>query len=51
MDKNAKYEDNLIMPILTYSQIVNLPILRQFYTLAWRLFGVNIAIISPETTI
>jgi AraC-like DNA-binding protein len=36
------------MPILTYSQIVNLPILRQFYTLAWRLFGVNIAIISPD---
>jgi AraC-like DNA-binding protein len=36
------------MPMLSYDQIVNLPILRQFYHLAWRLFGVNIAIISPD---
>jgi AraC-like DNA-binding protein/ligand-binding sensor protein len=36
------------MSMLTYDQIVNLSILRQFYQLAWRLFGVNIAIISPD---
>jgi len=34
--------------LLTYDQIVNLAVLRQFYQLAWRLFGVNIAIISPD---
>ena len=36
------------MSLLSYDQIVNLAILRQFYHLAWRLFGVNIAIISPD---
>jgi AraC-like DNA-binding protein len=38
------------MALLTYDQIINLPIVRQFYYLAWRLFGVNIAMISPERT-
>jgi len=36
------------MTILSYEQIISLPIVRQFYYLAWRLFGVNIAIISPD---
>jgi AraC-like DNA-binding protein len=36
------------MPVLTYDQISTLPILRQFYFLVWRLFGVNIAILSPD---
>ena len=36
------------MPTLTYDQIADLSILRQFYFLVWRLFGVNIAIISPD---
>jgi AraC-like DNA-binding protein len=36
------------MAIFSYDQIINLPIVRQFYYLAWRLFGVNIAIISPD---
>lgn len=36
------------MSILSYEQIVSLAIVRQFYYLAWRLFGVNIAIISPD---
>jgi AraC-like DNA-binding protein len=36
------------MPILSYDQIANLSILRQFYYLAWRLVGVNIALISPD---
>jgi ligand-binding sensor protein len=36
------------MPLLTYDQIANLAILRQFYYLVWRLFGVNIALVSPE---
>jgi AraC-like DNA-binding protein len=36
------------MPTLTYDQIAELSILRQFYFLVWRLFGVNIAIISPD---
>jgi AraC-like DNA-binding protein/ligand-binding sensor protein len=36
------------MSLITYDQIVNLSILREFYYLAWRLFGVNIAVISPD---
>lgn len=36
------------MAILTYDQIANLEILQQFYFLVWRLFGVNIAIASPD---
>jgi AraC-like DNA-binding protein/ligand-binding sensor protein len=36
------------MSILSYDQIINLSIVQQFYYLAWRLFGVNIAIISPD---
>jgi AraC-like DNA-binding protein len=36
------------MPVLTYGQISALPILRQFYFMVWRLFGVNIAILSPD---
>jgi AraC-like DNA-binding protein len=36
------------MPVLSYDQISALPILRQFYFLVWRLFGVNIAILSPD---
>ena len=36
------------MPVLSYEQISALPILRQFYFLVWRLFGVNIAILSPD---
>jgi AraC-like DNA-binding protein len=36
------------MPILSYEHIACLPILRQFYFLVWRLFGVNIAILSPD---
>ena len=36
------------MPDLSYEQISALPILRQFYFLVWRLFGVNIAILSPD---
>ena len=36
------------MSLFSYDQIVNLAILRQFYHLAWRLFGVTIAIISPD---
>jgi len=36
------------MPTLTYDQIASLSILWQFYFLVWRLFGVNIAIISPD---
>ena len=36
------------MPVLSYNQISALPILRQFYFLVWRLFGVNIAILSPD---
>jgi len=36
--------------MLSYDQIVNLTIVRQFYYLAWRLFGVSIAIISPDRT-
>ena len=36
------------MSVLSYDQISTLPILRQFYFLVWRLFGVNIAILSPD---
>jgi len=36
------------MPVLSYDQISGLPILRQFYFLVWRLFSVNIAILSPD---
>jgi AraC-like DNA-binding protein len=36
------------MPLLSYDQIINLAIVKQFYYLAWRLFNVNIAIISPD---
>ena len=36
------------MPVISYDQISALPILRQFYFLVWRLFGVNIAILSPD---
>jgi AraC-like DNA-binding protein/ligand-binding sensor protein len=36
------------MSILSYDQIINLSVVQQFYYLAWRLFGVNIAIISPD---
>jgi AraC-like DNA-binding protein len=48
MDKSAGCVHNRSMPILTYDQIANLSILRQFYYLAWRLVGVNIALISPD---
>ena len=36
------------MPLLSFDQIENLPVLRQFYFLVWRLFGVNIALVSPD---
>ncbi len=50
MDKLSKYVHNRVMPVLTFDQISTLPILRQFYFLVWRLFGVNIAILSPDGT-
>lgn len=36
------------MAYLTFDQIANLATFRQFYYLAWRLMGVNIALISPD---
>ena len=36
------------MAYLTFDQIANLATFRQFYFLAWRLMGVNIALISPD---
>src|SRR3569833_3248078 len=36
------------MSAITYDQIAGLPVLRRFYHLAWKLFGVNIALVSPE---
>jgi AraC-like DNA-binding protein len=36
------------MALLTFETIANLTIIQQFYYLAWRLFGVNIALISPD---
>jgi len=36
------------MSILSFDQIAKLTTFHQFYYLAWRLFGVNIAIISPD---
>jgi len=36
------------MAEVTYAHLVELPLLREFYRLAWRLFGVNVAIISPD---
>ncbi len=36
------------MTALSFDQITNLAILRQFYFLAWRLIGVNIALVSPD---
>jgi ligand-binding sensor protein len=38
------------MSLLTFDTIANLSIIQQFYYLAWRLFGVNIALISPDFT-
>lgn len=34
--------------MLSYDQIAGLSILKQFYFLVWRLFGVNIALVSPD---
>jgi AraC-like DNA-binding protein len=34
--------------MLAFDQIANLAILKQFYYLVWRLFGVNIALVSPD---
>src|SRR5690242_7155621 len=36
------------MNVLSFDQITNMAILRRFYFLAWRLLGVNIALVSPE---
>jgi AraC-like DNA-binding protein len=36
------------MPILSFDQISNLATLKEFYYLVWRLFGVNIALVSPD---
>jgi AraC-like DNA-binding protein/ligand-binding sensor protein len=36
------------MAAINFDQIANLSILRQFYHLAWRLFGVNVALVSPD---
>jgi AraC-like DNA-binding protein/ligand-binding sensor protein len=38
----------IIMSLLTFDTIANLTTVQQFYYLAWRLFGVNIALISPD---
>jgi AraC-like DNA-binding protein len=38
------------MPLLSFDHIENLAVLRQFYFLVWRLFGVNIALVSPDRT-
>jgi len=36
------------MAILTFDQIGNLSVFHEFYQLVWRLFGVNIALVSPD---
>jgi AraC-like DNA-binding protein len=36
------------MSAINYDQIAALPVLRRFYHLAWKLFGVNIALVSPD---
>jgi AraC-like DNA-binding protein len=48
MDISARWVYKDIMSLLSFDQISNLAIFRQFYYLVWRLFGVNIAIVSPD---
>jgi AraC-like DNA-binding protein len=36
------------MSLLSFDQISNLAVVRQYYYLVWRLFGVNIALVSPD---
>ena len=36
------------MSLLSFDQISNLAVIRQYYYLIWRLFGVNIALVSPD---
>lgn len=50
MDMIAIFVYKRNMSLLTYDRIINLSIVRQFYYMAWRLFGVNIAMISPDRT-
>jgi len=48
MDINARWVYYAVMSLLSFDQISNLAVIRQYYYLIWRLFGVNIALVSPD---
>jgi AraC-like DNA-binding protein len=50
MDINTRWGYHAAMSLLSFDQISNLAVIRQYYYLVWRLFGVNIALVSPDRT-
>ena len=48
MDINTRWVYHAAMSLLSFDQISNLAVIRQYYYLIWRLFGVNIALVSPD---